>query len=40
MSDISAAGLGNLISDLSKKPIATPHPAPQAPKPPAPPVKK
>ena len=42
MSDISAAGLSNLFNDLSKKPVATPQPTPQAPapKPPAAPVKK
>jgi hypothetical protein len=36
----TAAGLGNLFGELTKKPPTTPQPAPQAPKPPAPPVKK
>lgn len=40
VSDIVAAGLGTIINAVNKKPIATPQPAPQAPKPPAPPVKK
>jgi hypothetical protein len=29
----SAAGLGNLLGDLTKKPPATPQPAPQSPTP-------